>query len=85
MGYVIAGASLSKLVLAHDCSNTDVETLGEAYVERSEEEIAVGLRWFYCCGLGVALLSMSNSYASLNFVLSRFSDSISYSLKSHTY
>lgn len=61
MGYVIAGASLSKLVLAHDCSDTDVETLGEAYVERSLEEVPQGLRWFYCCGLGVALLCMSNS------------------------
>ena len=61
MGYVIAGACLSKLVLAHDCSDTDVETLGEAYVARSEEEIPIGLRWFYCCGLGIALLCMSNS------------------------
>lgn len=61
MGYVIAGASLSKLVLAHDCSDTDVETLGEVYLERSEPEVPIGLRWFYCGGLGVALLCMSKS------------------------
>ena len=61
MGYVIAGASLSKLVLAHDCSETDVETLGEIYQERSEPEIPIGLRWFYCVGLGIALLCMSKS------------------------
>ena len=61
MGYVIAGASLSKLVLAHDCRETDIETLGEIYRERSEPEIPIGLRWFYCVGLGIALLCMSKS------------------------
>ena len=59
MGYVLAGASLSKLVLANDCTNTDKETLGEAYIGRSESEIAPGLRWFYCAGLGIALGCMS--------------------------
>ncbi|MCJ1470309.1 hypothetical protein MMC07_008954 [Pseudocyphellaria aurata] len=59
MGYVIAGASLSKLVLAHDSGDTDVETLGEVYLERSEPEVPIGLRWFYCGGLGIALLCMS--------------------------
>jgi len=29
MGYVLAGASLSKLVLAHNYSHIDKETLGE--------------------------------------------------------
>ena len=53
--YVIASASLSKLVLAHDCIDSDIEALGEAYVGRSEEEIPIGLRWFYCAGLGIAL------------------------------
>ncbi len=62
MAYVLAGASLSKLVLAHDCNDTDVETLGELYVKRSEEKVPSGLRWFYCCGLGIALLCMSNYY-----------------------
>lgn len=59
MGYVLASASLSKLVLAHDCSDTDLKTLGDHYVERSEEEIPDGLRWFYCAGLSVALTCMS--------------------------
>lgn len=61
MAYVLASASLSKLVLAHDCPGTDVETLGKAYQLRSEEEIPYGLRWFYCVGLGVALGCMSMS------------------------
>lgn len=62
MAYVIASASLSKLVLAHDCHNTDVESLDEGYQSRSEEEIPIGLRWFYCGGLGIALICMSKSY-----------------------
>ena len=60
MGYVLAGASLSKLVLASDCMNTDKETLGEAYIGRSLSEIDTGLRWFYCAGLGIALGCMGN-------------------------
>lgn len=61
MAYVLASASLSKLVLAHDCPGADVETLGKAYQLRSEEEIPDGLRWFYCIGLGIALGCMSMS------------------------
>ena len=59
MAYVLASASLSKLVLAHDCNDTDLKTLGEHYIERSEEHIPDGLRWFYCAGLGIALICMS--------------------------
>ncbi|KAG7004680.1 hypothetical protein G7Y79_00024g056300 [Physcia stellaris] len=55
MAFVLAGASLSRLVLVHDCINTDPETLGENYIGRSEPEIPIGLRWFYCGGLGTAL------------------------------
>ena len=59
MGYILAAASLSKLVLAHDCSDADPETLGETYVSRSVAEVSSGVRWFYCGGLGVALICMS--------------------------
>ena len=59
MAYVLAGASLSRLVLATDCPDTRVEELTEAYVGKAEAEIPDGLRWFYCAGLGVALLCMS--------------------------
>ncbi|KAL8665487.1 MAG: hypothetical protein Q9202_002192 [Teloschistes flavicans] len=59
MGYVLAGASLSRLVLAHDCGDADSETLADAYSGRSEAEVEPGLRWFYCVGLGIALLCMS--------------------------
>ena len=59
MAYVLAGAALSRLVLATDCSDADEHDITELYAERSEHEISDGLRWFYCCGLGIALLSMS--------------------------
>lgn len=62
MSYVLAGASLSKLVLAHDHHDTDLETLGELYLNRSEDHILDALRWFYCVGLGIALLCMSKSF-----------------------
>lgn len=62
MSYVLAGASLSKLVLAHDHHDTDLETLGDLYLNRSEDHIPDALRWFYCVGLGIALLCMSKSF-----------------------
>lgn len=62
MSYVLAGASLSKLVLAHDHHDNDLETLGDLYLNRSEDHIPDALRWFYCLGLGIALLCMSKSF-----------------------
>ena len=59
MSFVLAGSSLSRLVLVHDCINTDPETLGEDYIARSEPEISAGSRWFYCGGLGTALICMA--------------------------
>ncbi|KAL9001171.1 MAG: hypothetical protein Q9169_000355 [Polycauliona sp. 2 TL-2023] len=59
MSYVLAGASLSRLVVAHDCQDAEVESLNENSAGLSEEEIPSGLRWFYCAGLGTALLCMS--------------------------
>ena len=59
MGYVLAGACLSRIVLAHDCQDAELDYLTETYAGRSEAELNHGLRWFYCAGLGVALLCMS--------------------------
>ena len=61
MGYVLAGAALSRIVLATDCRDANVEDLTEQYVSKSEPELSSGLRWYYCGGLGVALFSMSQS------------------------
>ena len=59
MAYVLAGAALSRIVLVTDCRDANIEDLTEAYVSKSEHEMSTGLRWFYCGGLGVALLCMS--------------------------
>ena len=64
MAYVLAGAALSRLVLVTDCHDANVDDLTEAYVGRSEADLSSPLRWFYCGGLGIALLSMSASLAS---------------------
>lgn len=58
MSFTLAAAALSKLVVATDCSNADAEDLTEFYQHKSENHIPTGLRWFYCAGLGIALLGM---------------------------
>lgn len=64
MAYVLAGASLSRLVLIRDCRGTNPDFLTEAYLAKSESEVPQGLRWFYCAGFGVALLFMGLISAS---------------------
>jgi low temperature requirement protein LtrA len=59
LSYVLAAATLSKLVIAHDCDNANVEDLGETYQARSVAEIDQGLRWYYCAGIAGALLTMT--------------------------
>ncbi|KAL3427561.1 hypothetical protein PVAG01_01070 [Phlyctema vagabunda] len=58
LSFVLAGAALSKMVVATDTSNADVHALTEIYVEKADSEIPIGLRWFYCAGLGIALSCM---------------------------
>lgn len=58
LGFSLAGASLSKLVVAHDCPGADVESLTEIYMAKSSDTVDIGLRWFYCGGLGIAVMSM---------------------------
>ncbi|KAE8452640.1 hypothetical protein EG329_013899 [Mollisiaceae sp. DMI_Dod_QoI] len=67
MGYTLAATAMSKIVLAHDSSRADEESLGELYDSRSLSEVSIGLRWFYCGGLCVALvfscvISLSHIY-----------------------
>ncbi|KAF1982184.1 hypothetical protein K402DRAFT_363361 [Aulographum hederae CBS 113979] len=59
MAFTLAGSSLAHLVLAHDCEDADYHTLREPYEERSEEHVPQGLRWYYCCGLAIALMMMN--------------------------
>ncbi|RMZ86979.1 hypothetical protein DV736_g5790, partial [Chaetothyriales sp. CBS 134916] len=58
MGYVLAAATLSQLVLAHDCPDANPERLGSNYADLSVEGVSDAMRWFYCGGLGVSLICM---------------------------
>ena len=59
LSYVLASAALSKLVVATDCPDTNSHNLSHHYEERSSDTIATGIRYFYCHGLAIALLSMA--------------------------
>ena len=58
MAYVLAGASLSRLVLSTDCRDANPENLTENYAAKAYPDVPDGLRWYYCCGLSIALLCM---------------------------
>ncbi|OCT49150.1 hypothetical protein CLCR_04629 [Cladophialophora carrionii] len=59
LSYVLAAATLSKLVIAHDCANANVEDLGESYQVKSVGGLEQGLRWYYCAGIASALVTMT--------------------------
>lgn len=56
--YVLGAGGLSRLVLAVDTADSHLESLTETYQGHAEDHIPEGVRWFYCAGFGVALLSM---------------------------
>ncbi|RSL72513.1 hypothetical protein BHE90_010654 [Fusarium euwallaceae] len=58
MGYILASAGLSKLVLATDAGGANAEQLSDHYSHRAEDEVANGIRFFYCHGLAIAMLFM---------------------------
>ncbi|KAL7937419.1 bacterial low temperature requirement A domain-containing protein [Trichoderma chlorosporum] len=58
MGYIVATSALSRLVLATDVPNTNPEQLAESYRDSAEDHFNAGVRFFYCHGLAIALLSM---------------------------
>lgn len=43
--FILASSTLGDLVLAHDCANSNVEDLAEAYRDKSVEEIEQPMRW----------------------------------------
>ncbi|KAM0257835.1 hypothetical protein ACHAQJ_004139 [Trichoderma viride] len=57
MGYIVATAALSRLVLATDVPGTNPNQLAEPYRNSSEDHFSAGVRFFYCHGLAIALLS----------------------------
>lgn len=58
MAYIVSSAALSKLVVAADCPDAPADTLTESYEAKSEPEVRLGLRLFYCVGLGLSLAFM---------------------------
>lgn len=58
LGYSLSAGALSRLVLAHDCNDAEVESLTESYSKKSEADISPGLTWFYCAGMAITLISM---------------------------
>jgi hypothetical protein len=62
MSFVLGGAALSKMVLATDCSDANINDLTDTYQAAADDIVLVGLRWFYCAGFGIALASMSKFY-----------------------
>lgn len=59
MAFTIASSALSRLVLAADMDSTDPEQLIEKYRITAEEPFGSGVRFFYCHGLAIALLSLT--------------------------
>jgi hypothetical protein len=59
MAYILAASTLTTLVLAHDSDDARVEWLGSHYVESSVASLDDAMRWFYCGGIGVALIFMA--------------------------
>ncbi|KAL8366088.1 hypothetical protein RB595_004729 [Gaeumannomyces hyphopodioides] len=58
MSYTVATAGLSKLVVASDVANASPKTLTSTYAHRSEAHVPLGIRLFYCVGLGLSLALM---------------------------
>ena len=58
MSYILAAGALARVVLAHDCFNSNPESLADSSQSSSEAELAMGIRWFYSAGLGTALACM---------------------------
>ncbi|KAK5163100.1 uncharacterized protein LTR77_010884 [Saxophila tyrrhenica] len=59
MSYVLGSSGLAWLVkFAIDTDNSRPEGLTEMWREHAEDEIPIGIRWFYCAGFGIALASM---------------------------
>ncbi|KAI1321682.1 hypothetical protein F5Y16DRAFT_66896 [Xylariaceae sp. FL0255] len=71
MSFTLAGGALARLVLATDTPNSDIDALSDADQDRSEADIADGIRWFYCAGMGISLacmglISISHTHRSID-------------------
>jgi hypothetical protein len=57
MAFILAAAGLSKMVVLTDCPNAPLDGLTALYQAKSEDTFPLGLRLYYCIGLGIALSS----------------------------
>ncbi len=55
MAFILAAAGLSKMVVLTDCSNAPRDGLTAFYQAKSDDTFPLGLRLYYCIGLGIAL------------------------------
>ncbi|KAK5072450.1 hypothetical protein LTR64_005079 [Lithohypha guttulata] len=53
--FILASSTLTDLVLAHDCPNSNTYDLAETYRNRNIEKSEEASRWFYCGGLASTL------------------------------
>src|SRR5437868_4497167 len=58
MSFILGGAGLSKMVLLTDCPNSPLDGLTATYQAKSGENLSLGLRLYYCMGLGLSLFCM---------------------------
>ena len=73
MSFVLSGSALSRIVLAHDFPGARTSTLTATFADKSDAEVSIGLRWYYCCGLGIALAStgavrLSHTFRTMPFL-----------------
>ena len=59
LSFTLAGAALARIVLVRDTPDAHFDDLAEFSSDRSEQHFSAGQRWFYCAGLGIALLCMN--------------------------
>jgi len=58
MAFVLAGSALAKIVLSTDCADANVLDQQAVYATKSTDVVPMGLRWYYCGGLAIALFCM---------------------------
>lgn len=58
MAFILSAAGLSKMVLLTDCPNAPLDGLTALYQGRSGDAMSLGLRLYYCVGLGISLACM---------------------------
>ena len=67
-GLTLAGATLPQVVVASDCPNSPIDSLTDKYAALSVNPLPQYLRWYFCGGLAVGVMSMGTLHPA-NFSL----------------